>query len=263
MDLEQRKARMKAAGIPMPITQAPISEGASGAVPVTSQNADLHSRLQALKNGANKHAVRDMVINSSKGGPQQFQALPEPKVGKNPNDKITPGKSVSVQKSFGPQAKTSGEFAMMDALYSGDGGYSQPKMNLNPGAGTMDTSQPELSIQQDGYGPAFNPQQALSEKRRKAQDNGGYMQYAANPEGHAQAMQQEMAPNQQQFNFEYMKKMMEQIAKSTISDVLSEYTQKQKGKLNLESYGKAKDGNQIVKTPEGKYFKMIPVKIKS
>jgi hypothetical protein len=259
MDLEQRKARMKAAGIPMPITQAPISEGATGAVPVTSKNADLHSRLQALKSGANKQAVQD-IVNSK--GRQQFQAIPEPK--RTNAQPVASENKVPVQRSFGPQAKTSGEFAMMDALYGGDGGYAQPTMNLNPGAGTMDTTQPELSIQQDGYGPAYNPQQALAEKRRRTQDeSGGYMQYAANPEGHAQAMQQAMNPNQQQFNFENMKKMMEQIAKSTISDVLSEYTQKQKGKLNFESYGKAKDGNQIVKTPEGKYFKMIPVKIKS
>lgn len=263
MDLEQRKARMKAAGIPMPITQVPISEGAAGAIPVTQKNADLHSRLQALKSGANKQAVQD-IVNSK--GRQQFQAIPEPKRNNHPNQQVASDKKVSVQSNFGPKASTSGEFAMMDALYGGDGGgYSQPTMNLNPGAANMANSQPELSIQQDGYGPSFDPRQALAEKNRRAQESGGYMQYAANAEQHALEMQQqEMGNNQQvQFNFDNMKRMMEQIAKSTISDVLSEYTEKQKGKLVFENYGKSKDGNQIVKTPEGNYFKMIPVKIKS
>ena len=58
MTQEERIQKMRERGIPMPITQIPLNEGAVGMIPVTSQNADKHARLQALKSGANKQQVQ-------------------------------------------------------------------------------------------------------------------------------------------------------------------------------------------------------------
>ena len=76
-----------------------------------------------------------------------------------------------------------------------------------------------------------------------------YLQYAQN---------QTVA--QESFDFQNMQKMMQEIAKQTISEVLNEYTEKQKNKLTYENYTKTKDGSQVIKT-KGKYYKLTPVKI--
>jgi hypothetical protein len=270
MSLEERRRKMMEAGIPMPVSQMPLSEGSVSAVPVTMQNADLHSRLQALKSGAQKHVVQDIIKSTNNGSSQQFQAIPEVRKG-NKVPQVQPQNKVPVQ-SFSGAKPIGGEFAAMDAMYGGgnDYGYSQPNINTQAQPYSQiaqQTSQPELSVDQNGYGPEFNPQAILAKKRAQMQQSGNqYMQFAVQPEVAAQSMPNhnlsEIAPqNQQQFNFEYMQQMMQEIAKNTISEVLSSYTEKQKTKLTYENYTKTSDGHQVIKTGDGQFFKLVPVKI--
>ena len=258
--LEEQQERARKMGIPMPVTQhGALNEGAVEAIPVTHANASMHERLRALKKGANKTVIKDMIQSKGKNG-QTFEGIPEVKQRRapagHPSNKISPGKSV-VPKGF--DAPPSGEFAALEAMM---GGNTSAPINMNP-APAVTGSQPELTVQQDGYGPSYNPESMLAEKRSKMQTDNEYLQYAMNPEQQAQQMQQtEGTTNQEQFDFQNMQKMMQEIAKSTMSEVLNNYTEKNKDKLVYENYTKTKDGAQVIKTQDGKLFKLVPVKLK-
>lgn len=267
MTLEERKRKMREAGIPIP--QQLINEGSIAAIPVTSQNADKHAKLQALKSGANKQQVQQLVKSSSvQNG---FQGIPEPKIKKAPNQasQIEPDKRVAVE-SFSSNTPISSEAKALEAMYGGGNDFGhQPSLQMGSADSVQqdfETTQPELTINQDGYGPSFDPQTAMANRRGQMQKENQYMKYAVQPEQQAMAMSenasQPTAQGQQSFNFEYMQKMMQEIAKNTISEVLNNYTEKQKSKLTYENYTKTQDGHQVIKTSDGKLFKLVPVKIK-
>jgi hypothetical protein len=266
MTQEERIKRMREAGIPMPITQMSLSEGSVSAIPVTAQNADKHARLQALKSGANKQQVQSLVKATSQQQ-QGFQGIPEVKQKRRPQGhpgQDTPVQTVPVENNFGPVAPISGELAAIEAMMGGSSpAYNQPapQMNMNM---AQDTSQPELTVDQGGYGPTFDPVGMLAKKRQQMQSN-QYMQFAQQEtvENALAPLQQAANPNQQNFDFQNMQKMMEQIAKNTISEVLNSYTEKNKDKLTYENVNvKTPDGTQVIKTQDGKYYKLVPVKLK-
>jgi len=246
--IEEKIARAKKMGIPMPITQ--MTEGA--VAPVTAANADKHARLAALKSGANKQGMQSLV--QSKSAQQSFQGVPETTQKRrpnpnnaNPSNTVSPGKSVV---PVGINAPVNSELAAIDAMFGGGGGAP---VSSSPVGGNV-----QLSV--DSIGPTFNPSEALARKNAAAinqpvvQEAGtDYLQYAS---------QEAQTPTQENFNFQNMQKMMQEIAKKTISEVLSEYTEKQKNKLAYENYTKTKDGAQVIKTNDGKLFKLTPVTIK-
>jgi len=255
---ELRIQRMKEAGIPMPITQVPLSEGAASAIPVTVQNADKHARLQALKSGANRHQLQSLV--KAKTAQNSFQGIPEPTKNRRPQ---APGQQTASEnkipvQNFQAQTPVSSEFAAMESMFGGEPSSASINMSMSPAP--VDTTQPDLSINQDGYGPAFDPAGMIAKKRAEMRTNNQYMQYAVAP-----VQQQDYTENltdQQNFDFQYMQKMMQEIAKNTISEVLNSYTEKNKDKITYENVAKSKDGAQIVKAQDGQYYKLVPVKIK-
>jgi hypothetical protein len=263
---QERIERMKKAGIPLPITQLPINEGAMNAVPVTAQNADKHARLQALKSGANRQQVQSLV--KAKTVQNSFEGIPEASQKRRPNNpanqmsQVTPSAKVPVR-DFAGSAPVSSEFSAMEAMYGGGNSSSAINMNMpqmNQAQPQMNTTQPELSIQEDGYGPSFDPARMLAEKRASMQQSNQYLQHAVAPE----QQQQVMAPGQQQFDINNMQRMMEEIAKNTISEVLNSYTEKNKDKLTYENVNvKTGDGTKVIKTQDGKYYKLVPVKLKN
>jgi len=256
---ELRMKRMREAGIPMPVSQMPMNEGSVSTVPVTAQNADKHARLQALKSGANRQQMQSLA--KAKSTQNSFEGIPEPTQKRRPSnapgEQVNPDKKVPVQ-NFQAQAPVSNEFAAMEAMFGG--GPSPSAINMNMSAPPVNTTQPDLTVNQDGYGPDFNPAAMLAQKRAQMRNNSEYMQYAVNPE---QPIQQQGAPNQQNFDFKYMQQMMQEIAKNTISEVLNSYTEKNKDKITYENVAKSKDGAQIVKAQDGQYYKLVPVKIKN
>lgn len=266
MTQEDRIKRMREAGIPMPITKM-VNESSISSVPITPQNADKHARLQALKSGANKQSVQALVkANSSQQ--QAFQGIPEVRQNKRPqgnSNQSTPVQTVAVESNFGPIAPVSSELAAIEAMM---GGSSSPAYNPHPAQqmNMQQTSQPELSVDQNGYGPTFDPVGMLAKKRQQLQQN-QYMQFAQQDtvENALAPLQQNLALSEQQnFDFQNMQKMMEQIAKNTISEVLNSYTEKNKDKLTYEKMNtKTSDGSQVIKTQDGKYYKLIPVKVRS
>jgi len=267
MTQEERIKRMREAGIPMPITQAPLSEGSASAVPVTIQNADKHARLQALKSGANKQVLQTLV--NSKGSSQEFQGIPEVRQNKRPNtqgQQSSPVKKVAVENNFGPVSPVNGELAEIEAMMGGATypSYSQQPINQ---LSVPQSSQPQLSVESEGYGPDFDPIGMLNKKKLQLQQN-QYMQFAQQDtiENALAPLSQQVntSTHQQNFDFQNMQKMMEQIAKNTISEVLNSYTEKNKDKLTYEKINaKTEDGSQVIKTQDGKYYKLVPVKIKN
>ena len=260
---EDRIRRMREAGIPIPITQ--IQTEGFGSIPVTSQNADKFARLQALKNGANKQQIQSLV--KSKSVKNSFEGIPEPTKRRvpqgHPGNQVDPSKVVAVE-SFAGAAPISSEFAAMEAMYGG-GGSAPINMNMyqHPANSTMNTTQPELAIQEDGYGPSFDPMGMLAKKRAEMQQSNSYLQHAVTAHQVPQ-IAPGMAQGQREFDMKYMQQMMQEIAKNTISEVLNSYTEKNKEKLTYEHVNvKTADGTKVIKTQDGKYFKLIPVKLKN
>jgi hypothetical protein len=259
--IEEKRARAQRMGIPMPVTQ--MNEGGVASVPVTASNQDKYARLAALKSGANRQKVQNLVKSSSVQGQQGFQGLPEPVMKKNPNHPgnqlSDPSKAVPVQQNFGGVAPVSSEFSAIEAMYGGGNdtaAYSQQPVLAPQNNANMQTSQPELSIPTQAAGPVFDPVAMLQQKRMQEQhvpqqQSSEYLQYAVNP----QAAQ---TPQQGQFDFNNMQKMMQEIAKQTISEVLSEFTEKSKKNLTYENV-KTKNGVKVIKTQDGKYYKLTPV----
>lgn len=262
--LEEKRARAKRMGIPMPVTDAPLSEGATTAIPVTQANASMHEKLKALKSGAKRQDMSKLV-HADKTAAGGFQGIPEPKMRKNPNhpsNNLSDPKFAVNPDAGVPAAKSSSnpELNAIEAMFGGSGGGSYATPNFNPQA--TQTSQPNLTVQEDGYGPEFNPSAMLADKRSKMKNDNNYMQYAldSSVDQMSEAMGNQMA-GQTQFDINNMKRMMKEIAMDTISDVLDSYTNN-KGKGIYESYGKTKKGEQIVKDDQGRYYKLVPVNLK-
>lgn len=248
---EARIERMRKAGIPIP-NQTPVIENYSGAQPQT-QNMDKHARLQALKSGANKQKIQQLVKAKSVQGDSGFQGIPEPKMRKNPNNPAnklsSPGMAVKPA-SFSASGSVN-EFSAMEAMMAGDSHYEPSPVSAKAGHG--DLAQPILS-QDSGYGPTFNPAAMIAAKKAKMQAQQVNSASENQPQG--------ALVNQNQFDINQMKSMMEEIAKSTISEVLNDYTNKGKGRFTYENVGKSKDGSQIIKTGDGLYYKLTEVKLK-
>jgi hypothetical protein len=266
MSQEDRVKRMREAGIPMPVTQSLMNEGAISAVPVTSRNADKHARLQALKSGAKKQEIQSLV--KGKSVQNSFEGIPEPTQKRRPSSQqvshLDPDKKVPV-KNFAGAKPVSGEFAAMEAMYGGNNSAAPINMTSpdSAGASMMNTTQPDLSVQDDGYGPSFDPMGMLAKKRAEMQQSNQYMKHAVAPgQQHSTEEVQQMSESKQQFDLKYMQQMMQEIANKTISEVLNSYTEKNRDKLTYENVIKTKDGSQVIKAQDGKHYKLVPVKLK-
>ena len=157
-------------------------------------------------------------------GDSGFQGIPEPKMKKNPNNPANklsnPGMAVKPASFSKPSSND--DFAAMEAMITGGSSYETAPASASSGHG--DLAQPILS-QGSGYGPTFDPVAMLAAKRAKMQ---------ASQSASASETQSQATPvNQSQFDVNQMKSMMEEIAKNTISDVLSTYTNKKQRKAYI------------------------------
>jgi hypothetical protein len=117
--------------------------------------------------------------------------------------------------------------------------------------------------------PSFNPEHAIQRAQAKAQaQDSSFLQFAQNnPTGNAHDYTMQDLDSNPQVNHlgitPAMKMMMESIAKTmaeqTIKKVLTDFTETQKNKTFYEVYNKEKS---IIKTSDGKLYKLTPVQIK-
>ena len=254
-----------------------------GAVAGGVKNLSMLQKIQQIKSGAAKSELNKYVSASSKGsgsstpGIAGFDPIPTSKPKSNPNQPKTQVNSdykVSLDSFSAPnKGVDNSELSMMDAMFSGEGS----RLSTNPYANGFDSGQPLIpkrpqNIELDlgstlNSMPSFNPEHAIQRAQAKAQDS-SFLQFAQNnPVGSASDYTMQDLDSNPQANHlgitPAMKMMMESIAKTmaeqTIKKVLTDFTETQKNKTFYEVYNKEKS---IIKTSDGKLYKLTPVQIK-
>ena len=238
-------------------------------VSTNSAHGSMAAKLAAIKNGSAKSELNKFISATGKNSPggKEFQGIPEPSKRKNQvKEEVKPEYKQQVE-TF--SAEGSSELNAIESMF---GGVDTPSR----GGSQMLAQNPlnqEISL--DSIGPSFNPQAALQQKvRSQAQNqaqvpvNNQYLKYASDlpPVANEQFEDVGAQSNQPGFNVKQLQEMMETIAKGiaekTIRNVLNEYSaqqQQQSSKLTYEFYNKEKG---IIKTPDGKYYRLTQVELK-
>lgn len=246
--LKQKQERFKAMGIPMPMEKTAFEQ------PVTNvKDPNMLKRIQEIKNGAKKGEFNAIL---SSGEKNSFNPLPVPKQKSQPNIKKE-SKAPEVQ-SFQPSTLGS-ELDMYERMFSGELGatpVATPASLPNPSIGSRISE----SMVPDSTGTDF-----LNEFRNRLhskistsgtiqkQNNFGFKNQNNNPSD-----LNEIESKIESISASVAKK----VALETIKTVLGEYLSEKKG-LNenaQNTFQRVKD--DIIKI-DGKYFKIMPVKIKN
>jgi hypothetical protein len=253
-----------------------------GQVTAAPQNMNKLHLLNQIKRGG-KRGEFDKFIKA-KTANDKFEPIPEPKMRKNPNDKVDPKYAVKPE-TFG--AKSNPELNMIEKMFDGGGGMHIPQ-DLGYNQMQQRPMTTDLSLDNISLPSMPDPSMYLAQKNSEAYQqqmlnanpqpqmnpNNPYAQYTL--QGHGQQpvmdmgaggmpaeMQSDMSAQQQYAQQANMKAMMEQIAQSmaerTIKQFLNEYAQ---GKNLYETTNyKTKDGHKVIKTADGRYYKLTPVRI--
>lgn len=275
---EQRRQMFEKMGVKSAgqvITETAVASG--------TKNLNVLQKIQQIKSGAAKSELSKYVSAASKSsgsstpGLAGFDPIPEAKTKKHPNaptQQVNPEYKVSLDSFSAPnRGVDNSELSMIDSMFSGEGS----RVSMSPYGNAFDSGQPIMpqnsrDMQLDlgstlNAMPSFNPEHAVQRAQAKAQNN-SFLKFAQHnaagqPEDY---IVQDPSVNQQMQNMGItpaMKMMMESIAKTmaeqTIKKVLTEFTETQKSKTFFEVYNKEKS---IVKTADGKLYKLTPVQIK-
>jgi hypothetical protein len=281
---EQRRQMFEKMGVKnagQMVTETAVNTGA--------KNLNVLQKIQQIKSGAAKSELNKYVSASSKSsgsstpGLAGFDPLPEVKVNRqNPNaptQQVNSEYKVPLDNFSSPnKGVDNSELSMIDAMFSGEGS----RMSMNPyGANSFDSGQPLIPQRSQNTQldlgstlnsmPSFNPEHAVQRAKAKSQGN-SFLQFAQeSPAGNPSDYAVDYAPqdshiaqqNQNMGITPAMKMMMESIAKTmaeqTIKRVLTEFTETQKNKVFYEVYNKEKS---IIKTSDGKLYKLTPVQVK-
>lgn len=277
---EQRRQMFEKMGIKNAGQMVAETTVASGA-----KNLNVLQKIQQIKSGAAKSELNKYVSAASKSsgsstpGLAGFDPIPEAKPNrKNPNapgQQVNSDYKVPLDNFSAPnRGVDNSELSMIDAMFAGEGS----KVSMNPyGGNAFDSGQPLIPQNSQNTQidlgstlnsmPSFNPEHAVQRAQAKAQGN-SFLQFAQqNPVGSpSDYTSPDSYTAQQSQNMGItpaMKMMMESIAKTmaeqTIKKVLTEFTENQKSKMFYEVYNKEKS---IIKTADGKLYKLTPVQIK-
>lgn len=259
------------------VTETTVAGGA--------KNLNILQKIQQIKSGAAKSELSKYVSASSKSSGSSTPGLagfdPIPEVKANRKNPSVPGQQVNSEYkvpidnfSAPNRGVDNSELSMIDSMFSGEGS----RVSMNPyGGSAFDSGQPLMPQNSQNTQidlgstlnamPSFNPEHAVQRAQAKAQGN-SFLQFAqGNPIGNpSDYANQESYVEQQTQSMGItpaMKMMMESIAKTmaeqTIKKVLTDFTETQKNKTFYEVYNKEKS---IVKTADGKLYKLTPVQIK-
>ena len=259
------------------VTETTVAGGA--------KNLNILQKIQQIKSGAAKSELSKYVSASSKSSGSSTPGLagfdPIPEVKANRKNPSVPGQQVNSEYkvpidnfSAPNRGVDNSELSMIDSMFSGEGS----RVSINPyGGNAFDSGQPLMPQNSQNTQidlgstlnamPSFNPEHAVQRAQAKAQGN-SFLQFAQqNPIGNpSDYVNQESYVEQQTQSMGItpaMKMMMESIAKTmaeqTIKKVLTDFTETQKNKTFYEVYNKEKS---IVKTADGKLYKLTPVQIK-
>lgn len=241
--------KFKKNGIPLPLS---LTE--SNVVTTTSTaNIDLLKKIENLKRGSNRQAVRD-IISSQANDTTTFSPIPTTKRNNQPNNQQKDKKPAVELQKFTP--KSDPELSAIENMFSGGGGgfstddYIERDININLEQNNSITDVSFKSM------PDF--ESALAKKKQ------GFTQYATqnNQQPQSQQPQSQQVQEMDTFNFNNLKKIMEEVARDTMEKVLDEYTEKKKNKHFYEVViVDGKDGRTVIKTETGQHFKLVPVEV--
>lgn len=249
-----------------------------------AKNLSILQKIQQIKSGAAKSELSKYVAASSKSsgsstpGLTGFDPIPEARSKKqNPNAPVQQVNSeykVPLDSFSAPNKSIdNSELSMIDSMFAGEGS----RVSTNPYGNGFDSGQPLIPQRAQNMDldlgstlnsmPSFNPEHAIQRAQAKAQNNSflGFAQQnpVGNPSDYAV---EDPYVNQQAQGMGItpaMKMMMESIAKTmaeqTIKKVLTEFTASQQQKTFFEVYNKEKS---IIKTADGKLYKLTPVQVK-
>lgn len=258
---------------------------AESTVSTGAKNLNILQKIQQIKSGAAKSELNKYVNATGKGasspGGQGFDPIPESRPNKTANKNLNaPQQAVDSKhkvelENFSNSSSShvdNSELSMIDAMFGGGGS----KGRMSPSQFGFDSGQPFMQQRNQNTQldldntlsqmPSFNPANAIQRAQSKA--SAQYLQFAqGNPVGSPQDYAVQENHVNQQFSdmglTPAMKMMMESIAKTmaeqTVRKVLSEFTENQRNKNTFEIYNKEKS---IIKTSDGKLYKLTPVQVK-
>lgn len=235
-------------------------------VSTNSSHGSMAAKLAAIKNGSARSELNKFITATGKNSPggAEFQGIPEPSKRKNQTKEEVKPEYKQQLETF--SAEGSSELNAIESMF---GGADTPSRG---GSQMMAQNPLNQEISLDSVMPSFNPQAALQQKARsqaQAPVNNQYLKYASDSPPVANEQFEDVGAqyNQPGVNVKQLQEMMETIAKGiaekTIRNVLNEYSaqqqQQQPNKLTYEFYNKEKG---IIKTPDGKYYRLTQVELK-
>lgn len=245
--IKQKQERFRAMGIPIPMEKPAFEQPV-----VNVKDPKMLDRINQIKNGAKKGEINTLLTAGEKNA---FKPIPEPK--KRNQQSITQENRAPQIENFNPAPKNR-EAELLEKMFSGESDVdrSGQMQTRNPGERITE------SVNHDLTGTDF-----LRDFRSRMQSKVNSTGVSPNNKGFGF---KESNSNAQAFNIEEIESKIESIssdvakkvALDTIKTVLGEYLSKKTG-LNENAgntFQKVKD--DIVKI-EGKYYKLVPVKVKS
>lgn len=257
---EQRKKRMAASGIPQNAGQMNQVQVANGAGAGNAFNV-----INQIKSGSLKNQFSTFL---NKETTQSFKAIPTPK--QSNGQQVKEESKVPVQEFT--SAVRNPEADMLESMFGGNvGGGQMPSMQQ----GMQMQQRPmttDLNIDNIAM-PAFNPHQQILSKANQQpqmQQQGQFNQYALQNNGQVPMQPQQMgfeegpmvdmAAQNQGFQMQQMQQMMQEIASKTVKSMLHNLGSGNANLFETTKY-RTKDGNKVIKTADGKYYKITPVTI--
>lgn len=245
--IKQKQEKFKSMGIPIPMDKTAFEQPI-----VNVKDPKMLERINQIKNGAKKNEFNTLLTAGEK---KSFKPIPEVKK-RNSQSVVQENKSAQLE-SFAHAPKNP-EAELLERMFSGESSVDRPMQSPN----RSQTERIVESANQDSNGSDF-----LRDFRSRIQSKVNSTGVSANSHGFGF---KESQKSNHSINIEEIETKIQSIssdvakkvALETVETVLTEYLSK-KSRLNENSqntFQKVKD--DIVKI-EGKYYKLVPVKVKS
>lgn len=242
---EVQKAKLekfKAMGIPVPMEKPAFDQPV-----INVKDPKMLSRINEIRSGAKKNEFKEIL---STGTPNQgFQPLPDTKAKKNPNAPAPSVKAPSLS-NFSPVGGSS-ELALAESLFD-----DTPPVPQAPVRSSGNRMQESASV--DATGTDFL-KDFRSRLKSKASSGGFTQQNVAN----SNFQNESENPNALKSMVEAVAAdVAKKVASETLKSVLNEYlSNRQEFAENTENtFKRIKDDIVLI---EGRYFKLVPVKVKT
>lgn len=240
--------KFRAMGIPIPMEKPAFEQPV-----VNVKDPKMLQRINEIKNGAKKGEFKSIISTTKED--KNFKPLPEPKIKGNPKAPQAQREVPKLQ-GFSPAASSS-ELALAESLFD-DTPVMAPKTNYGSGQRLLEAENP------DSMGSNF-----LNDFRARLQAKASSSGVATTSNSSSFGFKEQYSPNNsmdlnevqtiaQSVASEVAKKVATETIKTVLDGYLSQKTNLNENQKN--TFKKVKDDIVLI---EGKYYKLVPVKVKS